>query len=227
MGGLCAIHQPNFFPWLGYFDKVRRADVFVFLDDVAYPKAGHGMGSWSNRVQLNIQGRAAWVGCPVRREAGVQLIRDIRIDDSQPWRSKFLKTLNANYRRARNYTAVMAVIEPLIRYETDLLVEFNINAITRLTDVLQLSCRFLRQSELATEKTSTALLVEVCQKVEANSYLCGGGADGYQDDALFAAEGVQLVYQNFVHPRYGGSADDRTLTGLSVIDFLMKDEEAR
>ena len=36
MRKIVAIHQPNFFPWLGFFDKIRRADVFVFLDDVSY-----------------------------------------------------------------------------------------------------------------------------------------------------------------------------------------------
>ena len=45
---LVAIHQPNFFPWLGYFDKIRRADIFIFLDAVAYPRAGSsGMGRGS------------------------------------------------------------------------------------------------------------------------------------------------------------------------------------
>ena len=41
---ICAIHQPNFFPWLGYFDKTVRADIFVLLDDVQYQKTG---GNWT------------------------------------------------------------------------------------------------------------------------------------------------------------------------------------
>jgi hypothetical protein len=71
---LCAIHQPNFFPWLGYFDKINRADVFVFLDQVAYPKSGSSMGSWCNRVKINIAGVASWISCPVVREHGPQSI---------------------------------------------------------------------------------------------------------------------------------------------------------
>ena len=43
------IHQPNFFPWLGYFDKLCRSDIFVMLDDVQFSKTG---GNWCNRVRL-------------------------------------------------------------------------------------------------------------------------------------------------------------------------------
>ena len=34
------IHQPQYLPWIGYFDKLNRADVFVLLDNVQYKKTG-------------------------------------------------------------------------------------------------------------------------------------------------------------------------------------------
>lgn len=216
---ICAIHQPNFFPWLGYFDKIRRADVFVFLDDVDYPKSGNSMGSWCNRVRVNVQGRPAWVRCPVVREHGPQRIRDVRIDADRPWRAKFVKTLEANYRRSPFYRAAMAVLEPLVEHDTPWLAEFNMRAVTALAGVLGIGTRFVTQSAIPTDSTATMRLIEICRAVGADTYLCGGGADGYQDDALFAEHGVTLRYQDFHPEPYGDPA--RFLPGLSVIDYLM------
>lgn len=219
---VCAIHQPNFFPWLGYFDKIGRADVFVFLDDVAYPKSGSGAGSWVNRVRIAIGGAPAWVGAPVRRERGVQKIKDVLMDDRQPWRKKLLRTLEINYRRAPNFDACMAIVTPLIGLETSLLADFNMHAVRILCGVLGLDAQFVRQSELDTRRASTELLIELATKVRADAYLCGGGADGYQDDRLFPAAGIGLVHQNFEPRPYG---DPRSfIPGLSVIDYLMKAE---
>src|SRR4029078_5615477 len=90
---LVAIHQPNFFPWLGYFDKIRQSDIFIFLDAVDYRPPGEGrMGSWVNRVRLAIDGEARWVTCPVRRLAMGTPILAAQIDDNQPWRGKILHT---------------------------------------------------------------------------------------------------------------------------------------
>ena len=73
---IVAIHQPNFFPWLGFFDKIARADVFCLLDNVQFPKTG---GTWINRVQLWINGKAAWATAPVDRSySGVRRIREMQ-----------------------------------------------------------------------------------------------------------------------------------------------------
>jgi hypothetical protein len=222
MSGLVAIHQPNFFPWLGYFDKLRRADCFIFLDQVAYPRAGSGgMGSWTNRVRIAVQGEPRWVTCPVRRMQLGSSINAAEIDDSQPWRAKLLKTLETNYRRAAHYVEAMAFLEPLIRQPESNLVAFNMNAIQAIAARLDISATLLRQSELSCCGRGTNLLISLVRAADGHSYLAGGGAGGYQEDDLFATEGLRLVYQCFVARPYGPR--DRFIPGLSVIDYLMHD----
>lgn len=97
MNKTVAIHQPNFFPWLGYFDKIARADIFLFLDDVQFPKTG---GVWSNRVKLLIGGEARWVTAAVARNFnGTRTIREMKFLADNLWRDKVLKGLVTNYRR--------------------------------------------------------------------------------------------------------------------------------
>ena len=71
-----AIHQPNFLPWLGFFAKLARADVFVLLDDAQFQKK---RGTGSNRVKLLVAGRAAWVTVPIVGYHGVRAIPEMRI----------------------------------------------------------------------------------------------------------------------------------------------------
>src|ERR1700674_5602527 len=130
MSALVAIHQPNFFPWLGYFDNIRPADLFVFLDAVDYSRAGTGgMVSWVNRVRLDIQGEARWVTCPLKRLALGEPIRAAEIDDRQPWRRNLIRTLTANYRRAPRFEEALALLQPLIEQPEANLAAFNIRAI--------------------------------------------------------------------------------------------------
>jgi len=216
---LCAIHQPNFFPWRGYFDKIARADVFIFLDNVAYPKSGSGMGSWVNRVRLNIQGVARWVGCPVRRREGEQPIREVLIDDSQRWREKLLRTLEINYRRHAPYDVAMSLLRPLIERPESNLAEFNMHAIHAISEALGIGGRFLRQSQLSATGKATELVVNLVKAVDATGYLAGGGASGYQENELFERHGLRLVQQNFEDRPYGPA--EQFLPGLSIIDYLI------
>lgn len=219
MGGICAIHQPNFFPWLGYFDKIRRADVFVFLDAVDYPRSGSGgMGSWSNRVKINIQGQPAWFGCPIDKKSSDGVICDVLIADDPRWKKKAIKTLQMNYAKAENFDVAMPIVSDLLGQETRSLSEFNISSIRKIASMLGIDAQFILQSDLNTTHSSTELLVEICKEADCDTYLVGGGAGGYQEDASFAASGLTLQYQNYEPKPYG--KPDAFLPGLSVIDFL-------
>ncbi|MEI6188212.1 MAG: WbqC family protein, partial [Alphaproteobacteria bacterium] len=77
---ICAIHQPNFLPWLPYFDKISKADTFIFLDEVDYPKSGNSMGSWCNRVKILMNKDEIWFSIPVIRQSGIQKIKTVEIN---------------------------------------------------------------------------------------------------------------------------------------------------
>ena len=79
----------------------------------------------------------------------------------------------------------------------------------------------MRQSNLPYCGSATELLISLVKAVGGSAYLAGGGAGGYQDDALFGECGVELVNQDFVVRPYGDPI--RFLPGLSVIDYLMQD----
>jgi hypothetical protein len=215
-----AIHQPNFFPWLGYFDKIRRADRFVFLDRVQQQKTG---GTWTNRVKLLIGGEGRWATAPIDRSYhGARSIAEIGFMEGSPWRDKLLRTLEAAYARAPHYAGTMEVLAPLVADPETRLAEYNIRAVSAIAAALGMDTgRLCRSSQLEVEGRATDLLVAVVQAVGGTSYLCGGGAGGYQDDAAFAAAGLALDYQSFVHPVYPQLGAAPFVPGLSIVDALM------
>ncbi len=213
----CAIHQPNFFPWLGYFHKIAHADVFVFLDAVLYPRNGNR--SWTKRVQLLAGGTPCWISPAVKKMHGFEPIFNVEINDEFSWRAELERTLTVNYKRAKHFEEANAVILPLLRFPASNLSEYNIHAVQNLAAILRFPCCFIKQSELNTSAASTELLIEITRKAGCDTYMCGGGASGYQQDELFDESGVTLRYQNFTHPEYPqlGSGFH---PGLSIIDTL-------
>jgi hypothetical protein len=207
-----ACHQPNFLPWLGFFDKLAQADRFVLLDDVQFPRTSRG--TYTNRVQLLIGGQPSWLTVPVVRE-GTQRIAEIRIDDRQPWRRKALKTIEMNYARMPRFAEVMPVVREVLEQETDRLAAFNEHAIRLLAP--EHAHKLVRQSELgAVDGAATELLINLVRAAGGDAYLSGDGADGYQEEPRYAAAGLGFRLQDFRHPETGGPA------GLSIVDALMR-----
>ena len=217
---MCAIHQPTFFPWLGFFDKLKRCDVFVFLDRAHYQKSGSSMNSWCNRVKINVRGRGAWISCPVIREHGPQAIHTVRIDRARPWRDQVHEVVESNYGKAANFAAVFPFLEEVLTFDGDLLADFNINAICRIAGLLGIETPWVRERDLPpTDAWGTERLVKLSRMVGADAYMCGAGAKNYMDERAFPAAGLRLVHQDFTPLPYGPA--DRFIPGLSVIDYLM------
>lgn len=211
-----AIHQPNFFPWRGYFDKLARADAFVFLDEVVYPRR-----SWVNRSKINIMGEARWLTCPIDHLEYGMPINSARIDDSRGWRSRARTTLEHSYGRARNFQAGMDLLGALLDAPESNLSSFNISAIRQICGSLGIEAETHLQSELAHEGAANELLISLTKAAGGDAYLVGGGAGGYHDQSAFDRSGVAVIEQNYVPHPYG--AESEFIPGLSIIDYLMHD----
>ena len=215
-----AIHQPNFFPWMGYFDKIIRADIFILLDNVQFPKTG---GTWSNRVRIVVNGQAAWVTMPiVRAYHGVRKINEMKINNVTSWRANLLKTIQMNYARTPFFNTAFPLITELVDNATNSLADYNINIIKALADALHLDVhKFILGSNLNVDGDGTDLLIMLTKAVGGAGYLCGGGAGGYQVDENFAKAGIELIYQDFKHPVYSQINTKEFISGLSILDALM------
>ena len=219
MTRLAAIHQPTFLPWLGWWDKLARADVLVLLDDVQFPKKG---GTWMNRVRMLVHGEPAWVTVPVDRSyRGTLAIREVVADPRTPWREKIARTIATSYSRAPYFDHVYSHVEELLGLPTDHVAELNETGILRIGERLSIDTgKLVRQSNLGVVGSGTDLLVSLCKAVDASAYLTGDGAGGYLLEERFEAVGIDVVEQRFVPPRYPQLVDEY-LPGLSIVDALM------
>lgn len=215
-----AIHQPNFFPWLGYFHKILHCDRFVFLDDVQNPRTGSG--TWTNRVRILQNGEARWLTIPIQRGAlGIVKIQELRIFDFQKFKVRFFATIRHAYGKASCFDEVIPVLENCFANDQEFLADFNRTCVTQIATKLGVPWeRFVRSSELDSGGSSgTDRLIMIVRALGGRCYLSGGGASGYQDDTQFGRAGIELQYQGFKHPEYGqGGAG--FVSGLSVLDAL-------
>ena len=210
-----AIHQPHYLPWLGYVAKWAAADVFVLLDTVQYEKNG-----WQNRNRLKTQHGPRWLTVPVRARFGT-VIRDVPVDDAQPWPRRHLATIEQAYARS-----------PYLAHHRDALHELYGRKWTHLGALASASAEWLVRrlgvrtpvrlaSELgATSSDPTARLVEVCRAVGGTTYLSGPDGVKYVDRATFAAAGLTVLQQRYEHPEYR-QAHGPFVPFLSALDILL------
>jgi hypothetical protein len=214
---------------MGFFDKISSADVLILMDNAQLPKSD---GTWTNRVQIIIQGQVKWITVPiVRTQHGTQSIQEAKIDNSKPWRKKLLKTLQMNYARAPYFRTVFPFIEELVNRSTDSLSDYNIGAIQSLTEVLGLDPSKLVLGSTLDEGDYTidvvTRVISMVKAVNGTAFLCGGdaaylcgGMDGYPKNERFSDAGVELINQNFIHPAYLQINTIVFIPGLSIIDAL-------
>jgi hypothetical protein len=173
---IVSIHQPIHFPYLGFFEKMKMADVFVILDTVKFCK-----NEYYNRNKFkNNSGNDEWFTITVEKEAHKKNIKDVLVVDPRLWKKKLLRKLNLKFKE--DFTKV---------YSSNKLVDINMASIYYCKEKLNIDTPLILASSLNIEGKSTERLVNICKKLNASKYISGPNGKQYLDEKLFGDIEVQ------------------------------------
>ncbi len=195
------ILQPSYIPWRGYFDQIRRADLFLFYDDVQYDKHG-----WRNRNQIKGAQGKQWLTIPVHSHgvtAGIP-INQVRIDWSKAWPTNHLKALTFAYSKAPHFDRYLGLIQKFYARRDEFLSSFTIDLTIALTHELGIDqTRFMCSSDIpGLEGQKTDRLIQILKSVEATHYISGPSAVDYLEPDKFEAAGITLEFMEYNYPEY-------------------------
>lgn len=208
--------QPGYLPWLGFFDQLRRADVFVYYDDVQYDRNG-----WRNRNRIKTQHGPIWLTVPVRHSGrGMPKILDVEIDARTSWARKHVASIRQAYARAPFLATYMPALEELLHRKWERLVDLDVACTGLMAEWFGLRRRIERSSTLEVGGDRSERLVNLCRRLGASKYVSGDSARSYLDVPLFEQHGIRVEWQEYVHPVYpqlhGGF-----VSHLSALDLLL------
>ncbi len=225
---IITIHQPEHLPWLGFFNKLSKADKFVILDSVQFEK-----NYFQNRNKIMVAGNAQWIGIPVLSEghmSGTIATTKIAKQTNPKWRQKYMQTIKINYAKHPFFNEVFPILEEALSVDEDNMCEINIAIIKGFSKALGFNPEFIRSSELSVSGMKSDLILDICKEVGAATYIAGPSGRDYLDMKSFADEGIEVVFNDFNHPKYPQRKATEFIPYLSALDLFMNcgfEESAR
>jgi len=217
---ILAAHQSHYLPWLGYFDKIDRSDIFVVLDDVQYEKNG-----WQNRNRIRTPQGTQWLTVPVHAHISSK-ISEVTIARTTAWEKTHAKSLELNYKKSPHFSLLWSQLESVYANEWSTLIALNETLLQVLLKAFGImDKKIVLSSSLDLQEQASQRLVALCRYFKADTYLSGEGAKAYLDLPFFEKEGIKVQFQNFSHPIYSQRTDRNTkfIEGLSAVDLLFQE----
>lgn len=218
---IVTIHQPEYLPYIGFFDRISRADIFVILDNVQYQK-----NAFINRNKIKTFDGWQWLTVPVKQREALKNINEIEISNEIDWRVKHWKALLYNYNKAPYFKKYSDFFEKLYKQNWTSLANLDIYLIENIMDMLGLKKEIKKSSLLKANGKADDLLINICKELGADTYFSGPGGRGYMDLEKFKEQNINVVFQEFTHPVYAQQFGE-FIPNLSIIDLLFNNENSK
>jgi len=208
--------RPYFAPFPGFFSRVHRADIFIVLDSVQFPRGT----TWITRNRFKNDQGTLWMTVPVwKKGLGLQKSDDVRICHDSHLQTKHLKSLKQAYGRSPYFSDHIPFLNYIFSDSVDRLVDFNLAILRHLMLHLGIDTEVRLLSELNIKARGEPLLVEICRTLSASTYLATRGAGNYLNRRAFIDAGVELAFHKpkpCVYPQLWGDF----LPDLSTFDLV-------
>jgi len=213
---IISTNQPYFAPYPGFFYKAHLSDCFVILDDVQFPRKT----TWTTRNRFKNDQGTLWMTIPVRKKSlGLQKISVVGISPEGNWQKKHLRSFQHAYANAPYLSDHLGLMERVLSEPYKLILDLNMEIINYIMRYLKIKTRMVMMSGLEVSGKGFPLIINICRSVGATRFLVQSSALSYYNQALFAAEGIELVSfkkPDYIYPQMWGDF----IANLSVLDMM-------
>lgn len=213
---IISIMQPTFLPWLGYFNMIKKSDIFVFFDDVQVTKR-----SWQTRNRIKTSSGEHFITIPVKKGNSRSLIKDCEICIDEKWKDKFFKTLHNSYIKSEHYQSEIDFIKKIFLKDNKKLSDFNSHIIKSICERLEIKTKFIFSSDLNSQGTKDEYLSLICKELNGDQYLSAQGSKQYIETGrnFFSEQQINVTYNEYKHPQYKQLYGD-FVSHLAIIDAI-------
>lgn len=213
----CAIMQPMYLPWAGYFNLIASVDHFYYLDDAQYERS-----TWQHRNRILLNGQAQFLSVPVRRENLGQPICRVKADPIDiAWRRKHAETIRYAYLRAPHWKVVQPISEIILDGARENLADLNIALTDAICGLLGLHTPRERTAPLEITTPRSQKIIDLCRRAGCDEYLSPQGARDYlTEDRFTELSEVRLEFQDFIPQPYTQGRSETFISHLSMLDVI-------
>lgn len=209
-----AVMQPYLFPYIGYFQLIYAADLFLVYDDVSFIKQGY-----INRNSILSPNGVTRFTVPVPSASSNKLISELAFS---PDVSKVLKTIEQSYSKAPYYKAVFPMVRGILEHEDRSIAAICQKSYQDIFSYIGVERKLKKTSEIVYDRTLNARdrLMDLCHKFNADCYINASGGRALYCKADFLRQGLSLRFIDSLPLRYQQS-NQEFVKNLSIIDVLM------
>ena len=211
-----AVMQPYFLPYVGYFQLINAADLFIVYDNIKYTKKG-----WINRNRFLLNGKDAVFSIPLKKDSDSLDIKEREISADFK-KSKLLNQIREAYRRAPYFARTFPLVERIVLEKETNLFKFILNSIRETCESLAIGTEIVVSSSLRIDHSlpGKTKVLALCRHVGADVYINAIAGQELYSKEDFSAHGIDLKFlktKPFEYRQLG----DKFVPWLSIIDVMM------